>query len=145
MAEDDYLAQIIPLPRSPGSKAWNEVQADLGELPVLPDNGLLACSHDRSKVDQCARVVRCRDCDVVLDPIDVLAKIAHTYQNRVWHVHRLRSEREMLDKAVGELKRLEQNARSRISRVVKKGIETGVLSEKESKEIRRQVSQARYG
>lgn len=113
---DDYDANVIPFPRGQFEKRQNEREAALDELPVRLGREPRACRHERSTVDAAARTLVCRDCEVSLDPIDVLASLAQRREQLVNTGRMLRSEVDHLRDRVAELERQERNAKSRIKR-----------------------------
>lgn len=72
----------------------NEVVVEPGHLG---DPDKMTCRHHRTTIDQYARKVKCRDCGVDLDPIDVLNILAHEDA-------RPRRSREESDAATARLK-----------------------------------------
>jgi hypothetical protein len=117
-SDDGWNQNVVPFPRGQFERGHNERDAALEELPVRSKHTALTCHHRQhgSFVDEGARVVTCRGCGVVLDPIEVLAWLA---RDREWLVNQgrgLRNERDHLQRQVDELKRQERNAKSRIRR-----------------------------
>lgn len=114
MSDDDYDANVVPFPRGQFERSQNARDATLDELAIRTQREPRSCAHTRSWVDEAARKLKCRDCEVDLDPIDVLATLACRREQLVHHGMRLRSEVEHLSERVEELKREERNAKSRI-------------------------------
>lgn len=118
MNDGEFSDNVVPFPRGQFEKASNEREALLDELPVRTDQTLRACFHREhgTKVSEGARTVKCRGCDVDLDPIEVLSWLARDRENLVWQGRRLRNERDYLEQEVEKLKRDERNAKARIRR-----------------------------
>ena len=78
------------------------------------------CSHQSqgASVDPETRVVTCRRCDAVLDPVDALLHIARAWGSRWgWERDRLKAEVTRLRARVAVLKRDEANTRARLRRL----------------------------
>lgn len=115
MSDDDRdeLDNVIPMPRRTVER--NKVENHLEELPVRAAGWKSqACRHDGSVVDGDARTLTCRVCEVPLDPIDVLAKLARHREQEIQSAHRWRRETDSLMETVARLRREETNAKSRI-------------------------------
>jgi hypothetical protein len=131
----DYDADVIPFPRGQFEKRRNERESLLDERPVRAKRGSLrACHHDQSVVDEAARTVLCRACGVALDPVAVLARIAHNREGLVHRGMMLRAEAEHLQKRVDDLGRKEKNLKARLRRAehpaLKEARQTLVAAEK---------------
>lgn len=109
---------VVPFPRGQFERMQNEREAALEELPVRTKREARTCWHRQhgTFVAESARAVTCRGCGAALDPIEVLAWIAHDRENLVHAGRCLRSERDYLEQEVEKLKRQERNAKARIRR-----------------------------
>lgn len=108
---------VVPFPRGQFEKARNEHESALDVLPVRVDRGTkLRCQHERSTVNEADRTVTCRDCDAVLDPIHVLARLAGNREYLVNHGRMLRREATYLQTRVDDLERQEKNLKARLRR-----------------------------
>lgn len=101
---DELDANIIPFPSGPLELRRNRAEAALDTLPVRVGHGD-ACHHERSEVNEAARTVICRDCGVALDPIVVLARLAHNRERLVREGRLLRATVEELHQTLTELRR----------------------------------------
>lgn len=110
---------VIPFPGS-ADYARNRIAAELDELPVRTDRSGSGCDHRRIFVNEAARTLVCRDCDVPVDPIEALAKIARDRERYVFTRKQLRSDIERLQERLGRLERDEANAKARIRRAEKR-------------------------
>ncbi len=73
--------------------SFPDLKAAIDEIAPLDNahhQGKKVCFHKRRTVDKQAREVRCRDCEVTLDPITVLSEIAHEFGN--WKTKQLKEE-----------------------------------------------------
>jgi FtsZ-binding cell division protein ZapB len=115
--DDDGFGVLIPLPGALHRKAQNERSQAFDDLTVRPKpftGGKRECDHRRSWVDVRARRLFCRDCEVELDPIDVLGRLASRREHEVRTVLTLRYEIDRLTETKAKLEREERNAKSRI-------------------------------
>jgi hypothetical protein len=97
----------------------NRAEAARDELPVrrVPyDYSGGICHHTDHGVwvDPDKRVVTCRGCAAELDPISVLAGLAHRYEALVDAGLTRQHEVQRLTKAVAQLTRAEKNAKARV-------------------------------
>lgn len=83
--------------------------------------GHRGCLHSQSVVVGSERRVYCRDCDVELDPIAVLMRLAHD-GNR-WE--RMHEDMAHLRKSLVDLGRREKNAKARVRKWEKRAQEAG--------------------
>lgn len=72
------------------------------------------CEHKQALVDACARTLECAACGATLDPITLLAQIAHAAD---W-VLALREETERLEKQTSDLRREVTNLKAQKRRLV---------------------------
>lgn len=115
----DELDNVIPMPRRTVER--NQLENHLEDLPVRPTGWKpRTCEHRGAWIDEAARTLKCRKCDVELDPIDHLAKIAHRREQEIQSAHRWRRESDDLMKTVERLHREETNAKNRIRTAQKK-------------------------
>lgn len=116
--EDDVpLAQVIPHPSAGElNRQQNEHVDALEQLPVrhTPRPAYDACRHKRTWIDTGARKLTCRDCDVEVDPIDVLSMLAGDREFYVNQARYLRRDVKRVTAELRELERQERNAKSRI-------------------------------
>lgn len=69
------------------------------EPPVkVIDSDFRECRHVRVEVHREHPVVFCRDCDLQLDPIFVLRRIASEHAQRTWRVDEMKKEADRLEK-----------------------------------------------
>lgn len=113
MTEDDYLADVIQLPRSL-NKAGNELDASMDELPTRTKREARGCFHNRAFINLEARTLTCRDCGVPIDPFVHLHWLAQNRESVIRAAHSWRHERDHLYEEVEKLKRQERNAKARI-------------------------------
>lgn len=117
MGVDDGDGLVILFPKGQFEKGMNERESALDELPVRRRREGRACRHHEEHgvfVSTSSRLVTCRGCEVVLDPIEVLDWIAGLRENLVNRGLSLRREADYLQEKVTELERVERNARARI-------------------------------
>lgn len=127
--------------RLPGTEGMRpvvqpDVLPDL-DVAVKHDKGKL-CVHKHIEVTVERRVL-CHDCNVWIDPVDYIIGLARDwarYRNSYrTNVAEARAAYERLER----LKREEANTKNRLRAALKRGMESGVLSEDESREIRRRA------
>jgi hypothetical protein len=114
MADEENV--VVPFPRGQFERERNRRQATMDELPVRSAPFGRSCDHRRAgvTVDEQARTVRCRGCQVEMDPIAVLGSLAHQRENLVHAGFRLRDEVESLSTRVERLRKDETNVKARI-------------------------------
>lgn len=107
---------VVPFPKGQFERDQNQRIAALDDLPVRTAHVVGACFHNQhgAWINEGARTVTCRGCDVALDPIEVIAWLARDRENLVLRGRSLRREVDDLTIRVDDLKRAEKNAKSRI-------------------------------
>ena len=81
------------------------------------------CSHPRKSVNANKRIVACVQCGAVLDPIDVLFRIAADAENMEWYDRK----GDARAKRVNEHERREKNLRARLKRMGEKLPDKGMM------------------
>lgn len=107
---NDDGADVIPI--RPGAQGTDE------DRPVASDTFVPGtwCAHHRTRLDNTAHRVYCRDCGREMDPFAVLQHIAGDIEH--WITYRKAAERRArtAQANLDELLRLERNAKSRARR-----------------------------
>jgi hypothetical protein len=107
VSEPPEPAPVIPL-RAP---------VTLGsELQIVRGGGY--CGHRRVLIDDNHRTVECGDCNALLDPFAELSKVAHRHERIAFDLKAAKRETKALTSRVDLLKRIENNARARLKRLV---------------------------
>jgi hypothetical protein len=93
-----------------------EGAAEGGDAPVRlrrPERGRY-CSHRFATIDEDARRVYCRNCDVEIDPVTFLISLAHGIDRYRIAKQRAKQDAERAERELRRLKREIVNARSRL-------------------------------
>ncbi|MFT8211562.1 MAG: hypothetical protein ACMZI0_15105 [Symbiopectobacterium sp.] len=87
-------------------------------LPFLPEGTQRRfCPHDIVWVNEQERQVRCRRCELVLDPFDYMLSVANKEVKLADTVKYLRREEKQRRQNIEKLIQIEKNARARIRKV----------------------------
>lgn len=106
---------VISLPFTDAKREHNQRESELAELPVgRAPYSLGTCKHERSVVDARARTVKCSSCNVDMDPIEVLDRIAHDFAEPLRLAQQAHKRRRELQESIGRLEREERNAKARL-------------------------------
>lgn len=91
------------------------------QVDFLHERSKHLCLHSRLTVDEAERQVRCRDCNVVIDPFDWMNAIAKRQTQMADNVKTLRMEEKQRRASIEKLIQIERNAKARIRRAKTSG------------------------
>lgn len=107
------LGKVVPFPKRLSVRERVEEPLD---SPVTAKPRENRCGHKHVELDKQGRLLRCKDCEQVIDPIDWIAQLAVEWD---FYVYRWRAANAGIRRAEAELKKLEgreRNAKSRVRR-----------------------------
>lgn len=120
----DEHGKLFVLPYS-SEKAKRLDMVDGPDAPVERKAGHRDCRHKQVELDVVGRVIRCKECEQVIDPIDWIETLSREWERYVYRWRSARAKCEGIEKAVEELERVEKNARARLRRLNGKLAEKG--------------------
>jgi len=106
---------VVSLPIGDQRRERNLRESEIAELPIgRAPYKLGTCRHEHSVVDVRARTLTCGSCNVPLDPIDVLDRIAYEFAAPLRKAQDAEQRFRDLQASLGRLEREERNAKARV-------------------------------
>lgn len=103
-------AKVIAVDFRRGEHAHAEV------LLTVDRQEITGCGHRHQVIDETLRVIRCKDCDSQLDPIEVMLGWARNWGRYADSVQWLANEKKRLEEELARVKREVANARAQLRR-----------------------------
>ncbi len=110
MTDERFVLRPVPIP---GDTSVEAIGPPAEVIPLIRTTRKQKefCSHKRTQVDFCARVVVCAMCGADLDPISVLADLAHSGDHFVHLAAAKKRLQEDIERLEGAVRRLKSQVR----------------------------------
>ena len=116
MTTDGDESVIVHSTGEPSAPENNVVKLTFSPLPITTERTYDCCQHSQSVINEQARTLKCKACQVDLDPITVLAALSRHGERFM----SLRREEKLINERISKLEHEERLIKARIRNARKK-------------------------